>query len=156
MSFQNPTGIPGVTVANFLRTSLKAVRSEEVAPKDFRKLIKKEIKELDIPDSFMTRCLNDSFSGGEKKRLETLQMRLLEPKFAVLDETDSGLDIDALRLVAEKIEDLRNENRSFLLITHYQRMLNYVKPDQVHIFIDGKIIKKWSRFACIRTRGSRL
>lgn len=141
LSFQNPVGIPGVTVANFLRTSLKAVRGGEVPSKEFRKMIKKEIEGLDIPESFMTRSLNDSFSGGEKKRLETLQMRLLQPKLAILDETDSGLDIDALRLVSQKIEDLRNEDRAFLLITHYQRMLNYVKPDRVHVFIDGAIIK---------------
>lgn len=141
LAFQYPVGIPGVTVANFLRASMKSVRGDEMQPADVRKRIKKELEFLKIPDSFMNRFLNDGFSGGEKKRLETLQMRLLEPYFAILDETDSGLDIDALKQVSEGIEGLRSPERSFLLITHYQRMLNYVKPDFVHIFLDGQIVK---------------
>jgi len=139
LSFQYPTSIPGVTVANFLRASLEAVRGEEVPVREMRKLIKAEIKTLEIPEEFMNRFLNDGFSGGEKKRLETLQMRLLQPKMMILDETDSGLDVDALRLVSKQIESLRSPKRGVLLITHYQRILNYVKPDKVHILMDGKI-----------------
>jgi Fe-S cluster assembly ATP-binding protein len=141
LAFQYPVGIPGVTVANFLRAALRAVRSDEVKPADFRKRIRSELEKLKIPESFMNRFLNDGFSGGEKKRLETLQMRLLEPIFSILDETDSGLDIDALKQVSEAIEGLRNGERSFLLITHYQRMLNYIKPDRVHVFLDGRIVQ---------------
>ena len=141
LGFQYPVAIPGVTVANFLRSSLRAVRKDEVPPSEFRKLIKKEIAELQIPESFMTRFLNDGFSGGEKKRLETLQMRLLQPSLAILDETDSGLDIDALRAVSESVNSLRSPDRAILLITHYQRMLNYVKPDHIHVLLDGQIVK---------------
>lgn len=141
LGFQYPTAIPGVTVANFLRASLKAVRGEEIPVKEMRKLIKSEIEALQIPESFMSRFLNDGFSGGEKKRLETLQMRLLQPKMAILDETDSGLDVDALRLVSQQIESLRAPDRGILLITHYQRMLNYIKPDHVHILMNGEIVQ---------------
>jgi len=141
LAFQNPVSIPGVTVANFLRSSLRAVRGDEIPSKEFRKLIKQELKALQIPETFMTRSINEGFSGGEKKKLEMLQLRLLQPKLAVLDETDSGLDIDALRTIAEKIEDFRAPNRGILLITHYQRILNYVKPDYVHVLIDGKIVR---------------
>jgi len=140
LAFQYPIAVPGVTVANFLRSSLRAVRKDEISPQNFRKKVKEELKNLNIPESFMTRFLNDGFSGGEKKRLETLQMRLLEPKVAILDETDSGLDIDALKTVSESIENLRSKDRSILLITHYQRMLNYIKPDFVHVLMDGKIV----------------
>ncbi len=141
LGFQYPTAIPGVTVANFLRASLKAVRGDEVPVKEMRKLIKSEIEALQIPEEFMNRFLNDGFSGGEKKRLETLQMRLLQPKMAILDETDSGLDVDALRLVSHQIESLRAPDRGILLITHYQRMLNYIKPDRVHILMNGEIVQ---------------
>ena len=141
LAFQYPVSIPGVTVANFLRSSLKAVRGAEVPPTEVRKLIKKELVALGIPETFMTRSLNDGFSGGEKKRLETLQMRLLQPRVAILDETDSGLDIDALRTVSENIESLRSPDRGIVLITHYQRMLNYVRPDQVHVLMAGRIVK---------------
>jgi len=141
LAFQYPVAIPGVSVANFLRSSIRAVRKDEVSAKETRQLIKKELKELDIPESFMTRSLNEGFSGGEKKRLEMLQMRLLQPKMAVLDETDSGLDIDALKLVAEKVNALRSKDRGILIITHYQRLLDYIKPDQVHVLMDGKIVK---------------
>ncbi len=141
LAFQYPVGVPGVTVANFLRSSLKAVRGAEVPPNEVRKLIKKELVALGIPESFMTRSLNDGFSGGEKKRLETLQMRLLQPKMAILDEADSGLDIDALRTVSENIDSLRSLERGILLITHYQRMLNYIRPDFVHVLMDGRIVK---------------
>lgn len=141
LAFQYPVAIPGVTVANFLRTSVRSVRGDEVPAKEFRALVKKELAALKIPESFMTRALNDGFSGGEKKRLETLQMKLLQPSFAVLDETDSGLDIDALRTVSETIDAMRSPERGILLITHYQRMLNYIKPDHVHVLLGGKIVK---------------
>lgn len=141
LAFQYPVSVPGVTVAQFLRSSIRAVRGDEISSKEIRSLIKKELEALQIPESFMTRYLNEGFSGGEKKRLETLQMRLLQPKIAVLDETDSGLDIDALRVVSENVEQLRSPERGILLITHYQRMLNYIKPDFVHVLMDGKIVK---------------
>lgn len=141
LAFQYPVAIPGVTVAQFLRSSILSVRKDEVVPKDVRKLIKAEMAKLDIPDSFMTRSLNEGFSGGEKKRLETLQMQLLKPRMMILDEADSGLDIDSLRRVSESIETLRAPDRGILLITHYQRMLSYVKPDYVHVFMDGKVVK---------------
>ena len=141
LAFQNPVEIPGVTVAQFLRTAILTVRAGEVLPKDIRKLIKAELQRLEISESFMTRYLNDGFSGGEKKRLETLQLRLLEPQMMVLDETDSGLDIDSLRRVSESIEEVRSKERSILLITHYQRMLSYVKPDFVHVFMAGQVVK---------------
>ncbi|MGZ3657792.1 MAG: Fe-S cluster assembly ATPase SufC [Bdellovibrionota bacterium] len=141
LAFQYPVAVPGVTVAQFLRSAILSVRAGEVEPKNVRKLIKEEIGKLDIPDSFMTRFLNEGFSGGEKKRLETLQLRLLKPKMMVLDETDSGLDIDSLRRVSESIEGARGADKSILLITHYQRMLSYVKPDFVHVFLEGRIAK---------------
>lgn len=141
LGFQYPVAIPGVSVANFLRSSLRSVRGAEVPSKEYRKLILAEMKALSVPEAFLSRSLNDGFSGGEKKRLETLQMRLLQPKVAILDETDSGLDIDALRTVSESIENLRSPQRAILLITHYQRMLNYIRPDFVHVFMDGRIIR---------------
>jgi Fe-S cluster assembly ATP-binding protein len=141
LAFQYPVEVPGVTVGSFLRTSIRHVRGDEVPLKEVRKLIRKEMAELDIPEEFMKRSLNEGFSGGEKKRLETLQMRCLEPHFAILDETDSGLDIDALKKVASNVDALRSPDRSILLITHYQRMLDYVKPDRVHVLMDGKIVK---------------
>jgi Fe-S cluster assembly ATP-binding protein len=145
LAFQYPVAIPGVSVASFLRASMKSVRSGELQPSQFRAVIKEELKKLNVPEAFMTRSLNEGFSGGEKKRLETLQLRLLQPKMAILDETDSGLDIDALRVVSENLENYRSrENgggeRGMLVITHYQRMLNYVKPDVVHVFGSGKIL----------------
>ena len=141
LAFQYPVAIPGVSVASFLRASLKAVRAGEVEPKEFRNLIKTELKSLGIPENFMTRSLNEGFSGGEKKRLETLQLRLLQPKMAVLDETDSGLDIDALKSVSENLENYRSKDRGMLVITHYQRMLNYIKPDNVHVFGSGRVLQ---------------
>jgi Fe-S cluster assembly ATP-binding protein len=141
LAFQYPVAIPGVTVAQFLRSAILSVRAGEVEPKNVRKLIKEEMAKLDIPDSFMTRFLNEGFSGGEKKRLETLQLRLLQPRMMVLDETDSGLDIDSLRRVSESIDSQRGGKRAILLITHYQRMLTYVKPDYVHVFLDGRVVK---------------
>jgi Fe-S cluster assembly ATP-binding protein len=141
LAFQYPVAIPGVTVASFLRASLKAVRGSELEPSKFRALIKEELSHLGISEKFMTRALNEGFSGGEKKRLETLQLRLLQPKMAVLDETDSGLDIDALRVVSENLQSYRGSGRGMLVITHYQRMLNYIKPDFVHVFGSGRILQ---------------
>jgi Fe-S cluster assembly ATP-binding protein len=141
LAFQYPVAVPGVTVAQFLRAAILSVRAGEVEPRNVRKLIKQEMQALDIPDSFMTRFLNEGFSGGEKKRLEALQLRLLQPKMMVLDETDSGLDIDSLRRISESIDSQRGSGKAILLITHYQRMLTYVKPDFVHVFLEGKIAK---------------
>jgi Fe-S cluster assembly ATP-binding protein len=141
LAFQYPVAIPGVTIASFLRAILKSVRGEEIPASKFRSLIKEELKHLSIPEAFMTRSLNEGFSGGEKKRLETLQLRLLQPKMAVLDETDSGLDIDALRVVSENLQDFRSPDRGMLVITHYQRMLNYIKPDFVHVFGSGRVLE---------------
>ena len=141
LAFQYPTAIPGVTIANFLRTSLKAVRGHDVTVRDFRQLVKAQLKALGIPDSFMNRYVNDGFSGGEKKRLEILQMAVLQPALAVLDETDSGLDIDALKVVAAGVNSLRGPERGMLLITHYQRLLNYITPDHVHVLVAGRLAK---------------
>ena len=141
LAFQYPMAIPGVSVGNFLRASMKAVSGGEVPIREFRMKLKEKIKFLDMPDTILGRYVNDGFSGGEKKRLEILQMAMLEPEFSVLDETDSGLDIDALTIVAKGINALRNESRSMLLITHYQRLLNYVKPDFVHVLMGGHIVK---------------
>ncbi len=142
LCFQYPMAIPGVTVAKFLHSALKA-RAEggEVAVREFRGNLNKAMELLGVDSSFATRYVNDGFSGGEKKRLEILQMFMLEPSFCILDETDSGLDIDALKTVSEGVNAMRAENRSMLLITHYQRMLNYVKPDVVHVMMDGKIVR---------------
>lgn len=142
LAFQYPTAIPGVSVANFLRTALKAVRGENgTGVKDFRKNLKEKMKQLGMAEAFATRYVNDGFSGGEKKRLEILQMAVLAPQLAVLDETDSGLDIDALKVVAEGINRLAGPENGILLITHYQRILNYVKPQFVHVMVGGKIIR---------------
>jgi Fe-S cluster assembly ATP-binding protein len=141
LSFQYPVAVPGVTVENFLRAALTAKRGEEVRIREFREVVMAAFKVLDIPKAFALRYLNDGFSGGEKKRLEILQLMLLKPAVAILDETDSGLDIDALKLVSDGINRATGDNTGVLLITHYQRMLNYIKPDRVHVFKDGKIIR---------------
>ncbi|MEL6193665.1 MAG: Fe-S cluster assembly ATPase SufC [Bacteroidota bacterium] len=145
LAFQYPVEIPGVSMVNFLRTSLNSVREyrgeEPLSAGDFLKLMreKKEIVELD--QQLTKRSVNVGFSGGEKKKNEIFQMAMLEPKLAILDETDSGLDIDALRIVSEAVNKLRNENNSFLVITHYQRLLDYIVPDVVHVMVDGRIVK---------------
>lgn len=145
LAFQYPVEIPGVSMVNFLRTSLNSVREyrgeEPLSAGDFLKLMreKKEIVELD--QQLTKRSVNVGFSGGEKKKNEIFQMAMLEPKLAILDETDSGLDIDALRIVSEAVNKLRNENNSFLVITHYQRLLDYIVPDFVHVMVDGRIVK---------------
>lgn len=141
LAFQYPLSVPGVTVANFLRQANKALKGDAVSPRDFRKLLYEKMDDLEIDHSFATRYINEGFSGGEKKRMEILQMAMLEPKLAVLDEPDSGLDIDSLKLVAESINKFKKKNPevSILLITHYQRILDYIKPDKVHVFVDGNI-----------------
>ncbi len=145
LAFQYPVEIPGVQMSTFLKTALNAVRrrrgQEELDALDFLKLVKRKTAELGISDEMIKRPLNVGASGGEKKRNEVLQMTLLEPTFAVLDETDSGLDIDALKIVAAGVNSLRGPERTFLLITHYQRLLDYVKPDVVHVLAGGKIVK---------------
>jgi len=147
MAFQYPVAIPGVTVANFLRNAINARRKAE-NPEDkgipipaFRKLMIEKMDLLQMDHSFGGRYLNDGFSGGEKKRAEILQMAVLEPKIAIMDETDSGLDIDALRIVSEGVNRLSGPNLGVLVITHYQRILNYIKPQFVHIMLDGRIVE---------------
>ena len=141
LAFQYPTAIPGVSVVNFLREALKARFGNDVPVKEFRKLIKEQMALLEIDESFASRSVNDGFSGGEKKRHEILQMALLKPELAMLDETDSGLDIDALKVVAEGINRLRGPSLGIVLITHYQRILNYVHPDVVHVMVNGQIVR---------------
>lgn len=142
LAFQYPLPIPGVTVANFLRSAVKARRAKDDDMSDFRKTLKAEMAGLSIDHPFAARYLNDGFSGGEKKRIEILQLAMLKPKMALLDETDSGLDIDALKIVAKGINRYHSDNNGILLITHYQRMLNYVKPDFVHVMMRGKFVKE--------------
>ena len=145
MSFQYPVVIPGVNNTYFLKAALNAKRENAgEKPLDaagFLKLIKEKLKEVDMDSKYLQRAVNEGFSGGEKKRNEILQMLTLEPSLAILDETDSGLDIDALKIVAEGVNKYRNSERSFLVITHYQRLLKYIEPDFVHVLIDGKIVK---------------
>jgi Fe-S cluster assembly ATP-binding protein len=142
LAFQYPLAIPGVTVANFLRSAMKARHGgDEEALRSFRKELKEKFALLEVDQSFATRYVNDGFSGGEKKRLEILQMAMLDPKVAILDETDSGLDIDALKVVSNGINSVASDKNGMLLVTHYQRMLNYVKPDQVHVMMDGQIVR---------------
>jgi Fe-S cluster assembly ATP-binding protein len=141
LAFQYPVAVPGVSVANFLRSAVKARFGDEKAGKTFRQDLKRKFKELGVEPSFATRYLNDGFSGGEKKRLEILQMAMLEPRMALLDETDSGLDIDALKIVSEGVNLACGDDVGLLLVTHYQRILNYVEPDFVHVFMDGRIVR---------------
>ena len=141
LAFQYPRAIPGVTMVNFLRSALRAVRGSDVPVREFRTMLRETMAMLKIDEDFARRYINDGFSGGEMKRAEVLQMGILQPDMAILDETDSGLDIDALRTVAEGINSLMNEDRGMLVITHYQRILDYVQPDFVHVLFDGRIIK---------------
>ena len=145
LSFQYPVAIPGVNNMYFLKAAVNAVRKsrgeEEIDAVDFLSMIREKLKMVALDESFIHRPVNDGFSGGEKKRNEILQMITLEPKLSILDETDSGLDIDALKIVAKGVNDFRSPERSFILITHYQRILNYMKPDFVHILMNGKIVK---------------
>ncbi|MDC1151926.1 Fe-S cluster assembly ATPase SufC [Pelagibacteraceae bacterium] len=145
LAFQYPLEIPGVNTNIFLKTSLNAIRKakgeKELDTLNFLKLIKEKASELGIDEKFLSRQLNVGFSGGEKKKNEILQMKLLEPKLSILDETDSGLDIDALRVVADGVNSYKNKDNAFLIITHYQRLLDYIKPDFIHVLSNGKIIK---------------
>ncbi len=141
LGFQYPLSIPGVPVSKFLRMSMQAVRGKEIPIIEFRNAFKQKMELLGISDSFSGRYINEGFSGGEKKRHEILQLALLEPDMAILDETDSGLDIDALKVVSNGIEKTRSPQRGILLITHYQRILNYVQPDFIHVLAEGRIVK---------------
>jgi Fe-S cluster assembly ATP-binding protein len=149
LAFQYPTAIPGISMANFLRTAVNAVKSDSsngngdkgIPIVQFRKMLNEKMDLLKIDKSFARRYLNEGFSGGEKKRAEILQMALLEPKFAILDETDSGLDIDALKVVSEGVNALVGPERGFIVITHYQRILNYIKPHFVHVMYDGQVVE---------------
>jgi len=145
MSFQYPVEIPGVTVTNFIKTAINETRKangkEELSAKDMLKKIRETAELLEIDRKFLSRSLNEGFSGGEKKRNEIFQMAMLEPKLAILDETDSGLDIDALKIVANGVNKLKNKDKAVIVITHYQRLLDYIVPDFVHVLHDGKIVK---------------
>ncbi len=144
LAFQYPVEIPGVANAYFLRTALNAIHKhkglEEIDALDFLGLVKEKMKLLQMDESFLNRAVNEGFSGGEKKRNDILQMALLEPKLGLLDETDSGLDIDSLKIVAEGVDALRSPERAFVLVTHYQRLLNYIQPDFVHVLSEGRIV----------------
>ena len=145
LGFQYPVEIPGVSMVNFMKAAIDAQRKymglDPVKPAEFLKMIRDKQELVNMPDKIKNRSVNDGFSGGEKKRNEIFQMAMLNPKLAILDETDSGLDIDALRSVAEGVNKLRNEDNAFIIITHYQRLLDYIVPDIVHIMYDGKIVK---------------
>jgi len=141
LAMQYPTSVPGVTMTNFLRAAIKGVRGTDVPVREFRTQLMDSLALLKMDESFVRRYLNEGFSGGEKKRAEVLQMSLLKPVMAIMDETDSGLDIDALRTVSEGINSLRTPEMGVLLITHYQRMLDYIKPDRVHVLYRGRIVR---------------
>lgn len=145
LAFQYPVEIPGVSVTNFMKAAVNAKRKhqglEPMEAREFLKRIKEKMELVEMPKEFMSRSLNEGFSGGEKKRNEVFQMAMLEPDLCILDETDSGLDIDALRIVSQGVNKLRSKDRSFLIITHYQRLLNYITPDVVHVMYNGKIVK---------------
>ncbi len=141
LAFQYPAEIEGVTVTNFLRTAMNARRETPLAVSDFLKRLREKVEILEIDPAFTRRSLNQGFSGGEKKRNEVLQMAMLEPRYAILDETDSGLDIDALRIVSEGVNRMRGPSFAALIITHYVRILRYIRPDRVHVFLDGRVIR---------------
>jgi Fe-S cluster assembly ATP-binding protein len=145
MAFQYPVEIPGITNAYFLRSALNAIRKyrglDEMDAMDFLPLLREKARLLEMDEALMNRSVNESFSGGEKKRNEILQMAVLEPKLAILDETDSGLDIDALRIVARGVNTMRDPERAMILVTHYQRLLNHVVPDRVHVLVEGRIVR---------------
>ena len=149
LSFQYPVEIPGVTVTNFMKTAINETRKaqglEEMPAKDMLKKIREKSELLEIDRKFLSRSLNEGFSGGEKKRNEIFQMAMMEPKLAILDETDSGLDIDALRIVANGVNKLKSKDNAIVVITHYQRLLDYIVPDYVHVLYDGKIVKSGSK-----------
>ena len=149
LSFQYPVEIPGVSVTNFMKTAINESRKarglEDMPAKDMLKLIREKSELLEIDRKFLSRCLNEGFSGGEKKRNEIFQMAMLEPKLAILDETDSGLDIDALKIVANGVNKLRSKDNAVIVITHYQRLLDYIVPDYVHVLLNGKIVKSGTK-----------
>lgn len=149
LAFQYPVELPGVLISYFLRTAYNSILKHrglnEMSVRDFANLIKEKAKLLDLDENLMKRCVNEGFSGGEKKRNEIFQMAMLEPKLAILDETDSGLDIDALQVVAKGVNSLRSPERSMIVITHYQRLLDYIVPDYVHVLLDGKIVKSGTK-----------
>jgi len=140
LSFQYPSEISGVTVSSFLKTAYESIKEKKIGLIEFRNLLKQKMQLLKIDESFAQRYLNEGFSGGEKKRMEILQMSILDPSMIVLDETDSGLDIDSLKIVSEGINQTKNGNKSYLIITHYKRILDHIKPDKVHVLRDGKIV----------------
>ena len=141
LAFQYPESIPGVTIVNMLKTALTNIEETEYTTVELRLKVAEAMKDLGLSPDFVDRYLNDGFSGGERKRNEILQLAVLNPKLAILDETDSGLDVDGLRIVGEGISNLRTPDRAYLVVTHYQRLLEYVKPDYVHVFVDGNIVE---------------
>ena len=149
MSFQYPIEIPGVTITNFLKTAInetkKARGEKEMSAKDMLKMLREKSNMLEIDGKFLSRSINDGFSGGEKKRNEIFQMAMLDPKLSILDETDSGLDIDALKIVSNGVNALRNKENATVVVTHYQRLLDYIVPDYVHVLFDGKIVKSGTK-----------
>jgi len=149
MSFQYPIEIPGITTTNFIKTAINETRKargeNDMAAKDMLKMLRDKCELLDIDQKFLSRSINDGFSGGEKKRNEIFQMAMLEPKLAILDETDSGLDIDALKIVANGVNKLKSQDNAVMVITHYQRLLDYIVPDYVHVLFDGKIVKSGTK-----------
>ena len=140
LAFQYPSEVPGVSVANFLRTAVNSVREEELSPMEMYRLLQEKMSIMQMDPKFAERYLNEGFSGGEKKRNEILQMLMLDPKLAIMDETDSGLDIDALQVVARGVNELRGPEFSAVIITHYQRILRYIEPDHVHVMLDGRLV----------------
>jgi len=149
LAFQYPVEIPGVSTTNFMRTAINEVRNyrgqDEIEPGDFLKMMKEKMQLVEIDQKLLSRSLNEGFSGGEKKRNEIFQMAMLEPKLGILDETDSGLDIDALRIVANGVNKLKTKDNAFIVITHYQRLLDYIVPDFVHVLYKGKIVKSGTK-----------
>ena len=154
LAFQYPVEIPGVSTAQFLKSTINAIREgrgqEELSAIELLKLMRSKIKMLGMDEQFLSRSLNDGFSGGEKKKNEILQMAVLEPTLGILDETDSGLDIDALKIVADGVNALKNNNNAFVVVTHYQRLLNYIVPDFVHVIYDGRIVKSGDKDLALR------
>jgi Fe-S cluster assembly ATP-binding protein len=145
LAFQYPSEVPGVSVANFLRTAVNSVREEELSPMEMYRLLQEKMSVMQMDPRFAERYLNEGFSGGEKKRNEILQMLMLDPSLAIMDETDSGLDIDALQVVARGVNELRGPEFSAIIITHYQRILRYIEPDHVHVMLDGRIVTSGGR-----------
>ena len=145
LAFQYPSEVPGVSVANFLRTAVNSVREEELSPMEMYRLLQEKMHIMRMDPTFAERYLNEGFSGGEKKRNEILQMLMLDPRLAIMDETDSGLDIDALQVVARGVNELRQPEFSAVIITHYQRILRYIEPDRVHVMLDGRLVTSGDR-----------